>query len=141
MQLSLKQPQSEGQHPYGSSRLPNPALMQPYYVSGQQQYAACPAAHAAMAASLFAVCPAAIGPSFQQPPLCVPAGRAARPSPMASRVASPTSVLGGESLLLDDTMKPAQMVQSMSRTVSMRNISLPEAWEHGMPMMLPTQMC
>ena len=136
-QLSLKQPHGEAQHPYGSSRLPAQAL-QPVYAPGQQ---ACPTgpmcppyppAQSSAAASPFAVCPSAVGPSFQQAPLCMPAGRPAVPSPTASRVASPTSVLEGASMLHDTYMKPPQRASSMSRTVSMQ--CLPHSWGQDTPM-------
>ena len=135
MQLSLKQPMSERQHPCGSSRLPFPALMQTG-ATPQQQYPTGPqpvssaALLPATAVSPFAMCSSSFGPTFQQPPHCMPASNAKLCSPPSSRVASPTSVLEGD-YMLDEAVTPARRVNSMSRTISMRNVSgcLPESME------------
>ena len=88
------------------------------------------------AASPFAA--SAVGPSFQQAPLSMPAGRPTVPSPTGSRVASPTSVLEGPSMLHDNYMKPPQRANSMSRTVSMQ--CLPHSWGQDVHMQ-PAQRC
>ena len=143
VQLSLKQPQAERQHPYGSSRLPvhvpmhmcqQPAPPAPPcapYAAAQNAAATSPFAASPFAASPFAACTHAVGPSFQHASLCMPAAKRAVPSPVASRGASPTSVLAGESMLDDTLMRPAQRVNSMSRTVSMQ--CLPHSWEQDVP--------